>query len=53
MLNCSLGGDGVATSGDICTFTCNNGYGLIGNATRICQTDNSWSDSDPVCEISE
>ena len=53
MLGCSLGEDGFATSGDTCLFTCNNGYGLIGNATMICQTDGSWSGSDAVCAISE
>ena len=53
MLNCSLGEDGFATSGDTCSFTCNNGYEIFGNTTRICQTDGSWSGSDPVCEISE
>ena len=53
MLSCSQGGDGFSTFGDACSFTCNNGYVLIGNALRICQADGSWSGSDAVCEISE
>ena len=53
MLNCSLGEDGFATFRDTCSFTCNNGYELIGNTTRICQADGSWSGSDAVCVISE
>ena len=51
--NCSLGRDGFASPGDACYFTCNDGYELIGNAIRICQTDGWWSGSDPVCQISE
>ena len=53
MLNCSLGGDGFASYGDTCYFTCNNGYELIGSATRICQADGWWSGSHPRCDISE
>ena len=53
MFICSLGGDGFASFGDTCFFICNNGFELIGNATRICQNDLSWSGSDAVCEISE
>ena len=53
MLICSLEGDGFAISGDFCGLTCDNGYELIGNAIRICQTDGSWSGSEAVCEISE
>ena len=53
MLSCSLGGNGFANSGDFCGFRCNNGYDLIGNSTRICQADGSWSGSDTVCDISK
>ena len=53
MISCSLGVDGIANSGDTCSYTCNNGYKLNGSATRTCQIDGSWSDSDPVCERSE
>ena len=53
MVGCSLGGDGTANPGDICSYTCNTDYELTGSNTRICQTDGSWSGSDPVCERSE
>ena len=35
--------------GDTCSFTCNAGYELIGNDTRTCQSDGSWSGSDVTC----
>ena len=53
MVDCSLKGGVFANPGDTCSFTCNNGYELTGNAYRICQTDGSWSGIDAVCEISE
>ena len=49
MISCSLGDDGVPSYEDTCTFTCNTGYELTGNATRICQSDGSWSGSDDIC----
>ena len=53
MISCSLGGDEVANPGDTCSYTCNNGYELTGSATRMCQNDGTWSDSNPVCGRSE
>ena len=49
MINCSLGDDGVPSYEDTCSFTCDTGYELTGNNTRICQSDGSWSGSDDVC----
>ena len=49
MISCSLGDDGVPSYEDTCTFTCNTDYELTGNATRICQSDGSWSGSDDIC----
>ena len=49
MISCSLGDDGVPSYEDTCSFTCNSGYKLTGNATRICQSDGSWSGSDDIC----
>ena len=37
MIDCSLGDDGVANNGDTCTVTCNDGFTLNGDATRMCQ----------------
>ena len=47
--SCSLGDDGVHSYEDTCSFTCNTGYKLTGNDTRICQSDGNWSGSDDVC----
>ena len=49
MINCSLGDDGVLSYEDTCSFICNTGYELTGSDTRTCQSDGSWSGSDPVC----
>ena len=42
-VNCGLRGDGLPSFQDICIITCNGGYELIGNETRTCQSDGSWS----------
>ena len=34
------------------TYSCNTGYNLVGDSTRICQADGMWSRSEPTC-ISE
>ena len=30
-------------------YTCDPGFRLVGNATRVCQADGAWSES-PKCE---
>ncbi|KAI8508634.1 hypothetical protein Bbelb_137330 [Branchiostoma belcheri] len=35
--------------GDTVTFSCNEGYELIGSENRTCQADQSWSDVQPNC----
>ena len=50
MISCSLGGDGVPNLGEICTYTCNDGYMLTSSSgTRTCQSDENWSGSVAVC----
>ena len=49
-ITCRSGRVGVGYEGDICSFTCNSGYELIGSDTRTCQSDGSWNGS-PVCCI--
>ena len=53
MMNCSLGDDGVPSSGDTCSFTCDTGYELTGSDTRSCQSDGSWSGSVAMCSRGE
>jgi len=49
IVNCSPGDDNVPSYEDTCSFTCNIGYKLIGSDTRTCQSNGSWSGSDPEC----
>ena len=49
MITCSLGGDGYATDGDTCSYTCDTGFVLTGNVMRTCGSDGSWSGSEPTC----
>ena len=32
------------------TYTCDTGFDLLGNNTRTCQADGSWTSTDPTCE---
>ena len=35
----------------IATYSCDVGYLLIGEMTRVCQADGNWNSTAPVCEI--
>ncbi len=39
---------GTRPNGTIATYTCDDGFRLHGNATRICDTGN-WTGTVPVC----
>ena len=49
MINCSLGDDGVPSYNDNCSFTCNDGYVLIGSEIRFCQINGNWTDNKTQC----
>ena len=53
MINCSLGDDGVASSGDTCSLACDTGYELTGSDIRTCQSDGSWSGNVTMCSRGE
>lgn len=36
--------------GAIATYSCNDGFKLIGSKTRTCQLDSQWSGSEPFCQ---
>ena len=36
--------------GDTATFTCNDGYELVGDSSLICLSDGTWDSSPPVCQ---
>ena len=31
------------------TYTCDDGFSLVGSASRVCQADGSWSPNPPSC----
>ena len=37
------------TFGQTATYSCNTGYNLVGDSTRMCQADGMWSGSEPTC----
>ena len=39
----------TTTYGSTATYSCDTGYTLVGDATRTCQADGTWSGSEPVC----
>ena len=38
------------TFGRTATYSCNTGYSLVGDSTRMCQTTGVWSRSAPTCQ---
>ena len=40
----------TTTFSSTATYSCNTGYNLQGVATRTCQADGIWSDSEPTCQ---
>ena len=36
--------------GRVATYSCNEGYALMGSNSRRCQADASWSGEEPECE---
>ena len=38
------------TPGSVATYTCNDGYQAVGEVTRTCETDGTWTGDPPVCE---
>ena len=37
--------------GSTATYTCTSGYVIVGESTRVCQGDGSWSGRAPICSI--
>ena len=35
----------------VATYTCNRGYTLNGDATRVCGDDGTWNGTTPTCQI--
>ena len=49
MIECSLGPDGVPTEGDTCVYICDEGFIVSGSSSRECQSDGTWTGSEPTC----
>ena len=37
--------------GTIATYVCDEGFSLVGAMTRVCQSDGTFSGTDPVCSL--
>ena len=35
---------------DVATYSCDTGFSLVGMSERSCQSDGTWSGSEPTCE---
>ena len=35
---------------DVATYSCDTGFNLVGMSQHACQSDGTWSDSEPTCE---
>ena len=33
------------------SYKCNHGFMLVGNGTRVCGSDQTWSGEDPECQV--
>jgi CUB/sushi domain-containing protein len=42
--------NGVSVLGNTVSFSCHDGYKLVGSAERICLADRKWSGVQPVCK---
>ena len=38
------------TFGQTATYSCDTGYNLVGDNTRMCQASGNWSGSAPTCQ---
>ena len=36
--------------GDVATYTCDSGFILVGDPTRMCRDNGTWSGEEPTCE---
>ena len=43
-------GTGVGVYQETATYACETGFNLVGMSERVCQSDGTWSGSDPTCQ---
>ena len=42
--------NGSTTLSSVVQYSCNENFRLVGPRGRVCNTDGSWSNTEPVCE---
>ena len=40
----------TTVEGSVATYSCDAGFALVGEETRVCQGDRIWSGMEPTCE---
>ena len=45
-----ISGTGVGVYQETATYACATGFALDGMSERVCQSDGTWSGSDPTCQ---
>ncbi len=40
----------ATTQGSIASYSCNDGFSLNGDPTRVCQSTAQWSGTEPMCQ---
>ena len=48
--NSSVNHSAGTTFQQTATYSCDTGYGLVGDSTRTCQATGNWSGSAPTCQ---
>ncbi|CAI7994706.1 P-selectin [Geodia barretti] len=46
-----ISGTGAGVYQETATYACETGFNLVGMSERVCQSDGTWSGSDPTCQI--
>ena len=50
MLPANLSADGNNTVGDVITYSCDEGYYVVGPLSSICQLNRTWTYDPPICQ---
>ena len=45
-----ISGTGAGIYQETATYSCETGFNLVGMSERVCQSDGTWSRSDPTCQ---
>ncbi|CAI7994708.1 P-selectin [Geodia barretti] len=46
-----ISGTGAGVYQETATYACETGFNLVGMSMRVCQSDGTWSGSDPTCQM--